>query len=294
VDALRAFVAVARHASVSRAAESLARTQSAISARLTGLERAWSTRLFRRVARGMVLTHEGARLLPLAEGALRDLVGLDRAAGVAGERTDELRVGAGDALGRRLLPRAIAVLLRGRPALEVRVREGPGPALVDALRSGEIDLALLLGPVRSGGAAIDRAPLVESPVDLLVPRARRAPMARATALADLAGQRLVTLQRGSAFRRHLETAFAAAGLPFAPAVEVGNLSLVVQFVGAGLGVAPFPAIALRRADAAGRVERRALAGIEPLRYERAVRTGAPVGAAAARLIEILGRSGGRC
>ena len=67
VPALETFVAVARAGSVVGAAERLARTQPSISARLLALEAAWATKLFRRHARGMALTPEGARLLPLAE-----------------------------------------------------------------------------------------------------------------------------------------------------------------------------------------------------------------------------------
>jgi DNA-binding transcriptional LysR family regulator len=95
LPALETFVAVARLGSVVRAAERLGRTQPSLSARLASLEALWKTKLFRRHARGMVLTPEGTRLLALAEAALQALGAVDRAAGlpVAGEH--ELRVGAG-------------------------------------------------------------------------------------------------------------------------------------------------------------------------------------------------------
>src|SRR5258706_5672498 len=82
VPALETFVAVARAGSVVGAAERLARTQPSISARLSALETAWATKLFRRHARGMALTPEGARLLPLAEAALQSLLALDSAPGL--------------------------------------------------------------------------------------------------------------------------------------------------------------------------------------------------------------------
>ena len=244
VPTLRAFVAVARCGTVGRAAGLLGRTQPSISARLAALERAWETRLFRRAARGMTLTPEGARLLPRAEAALQHLAELDRLAGLPVTPQDELHVGAGDALGRELLPRALAALLGRHPRLEVRLREGPGPALLDALREGAIDLALVV--MREGEAmheGLDVQPWLRSEIRLLVPAASRSAKGRAMTLEALAGQRLVTLQSGSAFRRHVESAFDRAGLAFRPAVEVGNLSLVRRFVAAGLGVAPVPEIA---------------------------------------------------
>ena len=142
--ALRAFVAVARCGTVGRAADRLSRTQPSISARIALLEEAWNTRLFRRVARGMVLTPEGARLLPLAESSLGALEALDQAAGLPSVGSQTLRVGAGDALGREVLPRALAKLLKRDPEVEVYLREGPGTTLLEALREGEIDLAFVV------------------------------------------------------------------------------------------------------------------------------------------------------
>ena len=171
VAALRAFLAVARTGKVGAAAEVLGRAQPSVSARLAGLEKAWETRLFRRVARGMLLTPEGERLLPLAESALLRLEELDRSAGVAVASTGELRVGAGDALGREVLPSALAALLSERPRLAIHVREGPGPRLLDALREGDIDLALVVGAASgSRPEGLDVEPLIESAVELLVPR----------------------------------------------------------------------------------------------------------------------------
>ena len=204
VPALETFVAVARAGSVVAAAGRLARTQPSISARLAALEGAWGTRLFRRHARGMALTPEGARLLPLAEAALQSLSALDRAAGVPVAGHDELRIGAGDALGREVVPRAVARLLRESPALSIRVLEGPASRLMEALRAGEIDLALAAGVPSDVTAGIAREPLLSSPVALLVSTADR--FGREVTIDRLKDRRLVTLQRGSAFRRHLEDA----------------------------------------------------------------------------------------
>lgn len=285
VAALETFVAVARIGSVVGAAERLARTQPSISARLLALESAWATKLFRRHARGMALTPEGARLLPLAEAALQSLGVLDRAAGLPVAGHDELRIGAGDALGREVVPRAVARLLRASPALSIRVLEGPAPRLLEALRAGEIDLALAVGVAAGEAAGVSSEALLSSPVELLVPSGERA--GREVSLERLRDRRLVTLQRGSGFRRHLEDAFDAAGIPFRPAVEVGNLSLVRRFVAAGLGVAPVPSIAFTR-DRRGRgVARRRLRGVPPVSYGLARRAGVPLTRAAEQFVALL-------
>ncbi len=283
--ALETFVAVARLGSLVRAAERLSRTQPSISARLAALESAWETKLFRRHARGMTLTPEGARLLPMAEAALQGLAELDRAAGVPIAGHQELRIGSGDALGRAVVPHAVERLLRERPALAIRVLEGPAPRLVEALRAGEIDLALMVGGSGEGSPGVSFEPLLTSPVELLVPAGIRA--SAPIAVERLREQRLVTLQPGSGFRRHLEDAFVAAGVPFRPAVEVGNLSLVRRFVAVGLGVAPVPSIAFARERGAGGVRHRALRGVGAVSYVLAHRPGVPLAQSAERFIALI-------
>lgn len=285
---LRAFVATAKLGTVVRAAAALGRTQPSVSARIAALEAAWGTRLFRRQARGMALTPEGARLLPLAEASLRGLEELDRAAGLPFSARREVRVGAGDALGREALPRALARLLREDVDLSVRVVEGDAPRLLDALRGGEIDVALVVVAALPGPrGGIELEPLLESPVDLLVPAGTAPRSARGVPLEALRGERLVTLQSGSGFRRHLEQAFAARGVPFVAAVEVGNLSLVRRFVAAGLGSAPVPAVAFDPRVPGPRVDRRPLAGVPPVVYHAARRGAVPLSEPLRRLLALV-------
>jgi DNA-binding transcriptional LysR family regulator len=286
-SAIETFVAVARAGSVQRAAERLHRAQPSVSARLASLEERWGTKLFRRHARGMALTPEGARLLPLAEAALEQVSALDGEAGLPVSARGELRIGAGDALGREVVPVALARLLRSDPALQVRLVEGSSARLLDALRAGEIDLALVAAQAAEAApaAGVDTQPLLESAVDALFPPGERR-VGASIELERLRGRRIVALQPGSAFRRHLEDAFALAGIPFRPAVEVGNLSLVRRFVVAGLGVAPVPAVAFRRGRATSRAR---LEGVGPVHYALARRSGVAWSAAAARFLEMLRR-----
>ncbi len=234
----------------------------------------------------MAPTPEGARLLPLAEAALRQLEAIDEAAGLPLTASRTLRIGAGDALGREILPRALARLLRGHPDIDVYLREGPGPRLLQDLRDGEIDLALVVldtEPLEG----IDVEPCLSSDVHLLAPRGTLRRGIRSPSLRTLAGHRWVSLQSGSGFRSHVEAAFSAAGLRFRPAVEVGNLSLVRRFVSAGLGLAAVPAIAFGPGEASPDLERRKLTGIPPVTYHRATRADAPLPPVACELIRQL-------
>jgi DNA-binding transcriptional LysR family regulator len=284
-DQLRAFVAIARMGTVGRAAEALGRTQPSISTRLGDLESAWSTRLFHRKARGMALTPEGERLLPMAVSALAALEELDQVAGkpLAGGKT--LRVGAGDALGRRLLPSALKKVLARFPGVDVRVVEGAGSRLLETLHRGEIDLALLTGrPAGPMAGSLEVRLLLKSDVKVMIPDALRPRGKMSVGLGWLAGERLVTLHSGSSFRRLIENRFASAGLPFHPAVEVGSFSLVRRYVAAGLGVAPVPAVALRPSRPGSGILERALRDFPQVPYYSAVRSGVPIPPPASALL----------
>ncbi len=296
---LRAFDAVARRGSVRAAAEALGLAQPSVTARVQGLERAWGTRLFVRRARGMDLTPEGRALLPGARAVLEAAEALARAAGAgAAGPARGVRIGSGDALGRGLVPRALARLLRSHP-VPVHVREGSGRALVEALREGDIDLALVPAAALAGGAPGGQVRLppglageavVTSAVGLLVPPGDRRGGGRGgVRLASLRDAALVMLLPGSSFRAHVEAAFAALGWKDAPAVsvEVGSWSLVRRYVEAGLGVAPVPAIAFATDRDRGRATLRPLTDIAPVAWWLLTRAGVPLPPATSHLHRLL-------
>ncbi len=263
VATLRAFVAIARQGSVLAASKTLQRTQPSLTARLQTLERDWNTRLFLRSGRGMTLTPEGAALLPLAEAALRSMIAVDEAAGVSPTATESLRFGAGDSLGRELVPRALQRLLRKHPSLPVHVVEGPRAKLRERLLQGHLDLALAVGNSHTSiEQDLEVESLLQSEVVLLVPPKQKVPRQPLRLLQSL---RTIALHPQSAFRRHLETVkpdLASSGV-----IEVGNLSLVARFVAAGLGAALVPGIAFPTASSAPRTQRIPIPGIAPVPYQ---------------------------
>src|ERR1700754_4665481 len=91
---LRAFIAVAQHASFTKAAEQFHITQAGLSAMVRELEEQMQCRLFERTTRAVRLTPAGTHLLPIAQRTVRDLG--DAAASLAtldSPRPDRLCVG---------------------------------------------------------------------------------------------------------------------------------------------------------------------------------------------------------
>jgi DNA-binding transcriptional LysR family regulator len=141
---LRVVHEVARQGSFSAAAVSLGYTQSAVSRQVGAMESAAGTTLFERLARGVrptaageVVARRAARILGEVDGALEEVSGVrDRLAG-------RLVISGFPSAAAVLLPRAIALLGRRHPDLQVELQEAASPVQLRRLRAGRIEVALM-------------------------------------------------------------------------------------------------------------------------------------------------------
>ncbi|WP_309111159.1 LysR family transcriptional regulator [Saccharothrix sp.] len=143
--ALRYFVTVADELHFGRAADRLHIAQPAVSRQIARLERELGVRLFDRSPRRVRLTAAGQRVLAAAREAL---AAADRVRVVAREQAGVMRIGTGTGQFTARLERGIDALRERAPLFEVALVDLPLPARLNALRQGEIDVALARG-VRS-------------------------------------------------------------------------------------------------------------------------------------------------
>ena len=143
--ALRYFVTVADELHFGRAAERLHIAQPAVSRQIAGLERELGVRLFDRSPRRVRLTEAGHRVLDVAREAL---AAADRVRVAAREPAGVMRIGTGTGQFTARLERGIDALREKAPGFDVVLVDLPLPGRLNALRQGEIDLALARG-VRS-------------------------------------------------------------------------------------------------------------------------------------------------
>ena len=151
---LQYFAAVARDASFSRAAERLNVAQPSLSAQIRELERRLGFRLFERSSRKVELTREGRLFLPEALRMIAEASRLNRAA--RDIRQNDLRIGA--ALYTVLIPERTALIeafLKSRPGVTVDVSNRDQLHLFNALRRGDMDLALAIGMTGQAGVEFD-------------------------------------------------------------------------------------------------------------------------------------------
>ena len=156
LESLEAFLAVARYGSeCTAAARALGFTQSAVSRQVATLEAQTGARLFDRLARGVTLTDEGRCLLPHAEAVVGRLAAarrdLDALRGLGAGR---LRVGAFPTALAALVPRALAAFRQAHPDVTLTLAEGRTPALLEHLKAGDADVAVVSAPA---GQPLDAA-----------------------------------------------------------------------------------------------------------------------------------------
>ena len=270
VTRLRVLVAVARHGSVTAAAHALNYAQPSVSHHLARLEAETGTKLIQRAGRGIRLTDAG-RLL--AERAAEVIGRLDAAenelAVYSGLRAGRLRLASFPSALGTIVPAAAAMLHDKHPSVDLRLSEAEPPEALRMLRAGYVDVALIFrhepesldgeGQRPAADTDLREHVLLDEAVHLIAPATEPrggepVPPAALTEMwpADLS--RFAT-QRWIAgcdrCREHLLQQCAAAGFTPKVAFTTDDFVAVQALVGAGLGLALLPDLALRASRNSG-------------------------------------------
>ena len=216
---LETFVEVARHKSVSRAAQSLHVTQPAVTRTLRELEEICGAKLFARDGRGIRLTsraelflrHAGASLASARSGlfALREL---NAAA------SPPVRIGALPTVSATIIPRAVALFLDGGAASRLRITTGENRVLLDDLRAGELDLVVGRLPAPQNMTGLSFEPLYRDKVVFAVNASHPLAARGAIAASELSQWTLLVPQPGSIIRPLVEHLFLEQGIADPPSV----------------------------------------------------------------------------
>lgn len=253
---LRTLLAVADAGSFQAAAQLLYLTQSAVSMQMRALEEELGQALFDRRSRPPMLTAVGRRVAERAREIVGAYDALREIADAAGGLSGEVRLGVIPTVATGLLP-AVLARLRGRhPGLRVKIESGLSPPLIDRVRSGALDLALVTeaAPLDAG---LDGRLVFEEPLVLAAPEG-----ARGRAAALLAERPFIRFNRHAGIGRVIDAALRRRGLAVEEAMELDSVEAILEMVSRGLGVAIVPARSIPRAFS-GRVRRVSL-GPPPL------------------------------
>jgi LysR family transcriptional regulator, hydrogen peroxide-inducible genes activator len=261
---LRYFCAIAETGSFSRAAQQSHVSQPSLSQQILKLENELGARLFDRLGRTVRLTELGSAFLPRARAVLRDVEAarsdvVERKTAVSGP----LRIGVIPTIGPYFLPSVLVSFSRKYSQARVSIVEEITPLLLERLRAGTMDLAIVALPLRVRNHEFESFPLAAEKLYAVL--ARRHPLAkrRTVSLGELRNDPFLLLRDGHCFREAAVAACNRARLDPNIVFESGQFSSILSMVGAGLGISIVPAMA---------IEKRADCSFIPIQDERAVRT----------------------
>lgn len=258
---LRYFRAVAHEGRLTRAAERLNLSQSALSTQIRQLESQLGHALFERTGRTLALTEAGRVALDYADAIFTTGDELEATLkGGAGAARRSLRVGALATLSRNFQTDLLTPVLAGG-AVEVHLRSGSLSELMDALAAHNLDLVLAnQAPLRDSGSAFTVHKLAEQPVSLIGAPARVGAERDAATL--LEAHPLIVPSRRSGVRSGFDALAMRLGLSPEIIAEVDDMAMLRLLARNDSGLAVAPPIVVRDELASGRlVEAAKLPGI---------------------------------
>ncbi|MFE1437934.1 LysR family transcriptional regulator [Streptomyces sp. NPDC058739] len=246
---LRVLRAVAATGSFSAAGRELGCTQPAVSQQMKALEASVGTPLLVRGGREMRLTQAGEALVRHAAGILAGLTAAEEeVAAIAGLRAGRVRLVSFPSGSSTLVPTALAALRAAHPGTRVSLVEAEPPRSVEMLREGDCDIALAFRYAGSAGAQeaewddLVVRPLLTDRLVALVPERHRLARAGSVAIGELAEEPWIA----GCPRCRGQLVEVCEGAGFTPRIDFAtdDYPAVVGLVGAGLGVAVLPQLAI--------------------------------------------------
>ena len=286
---LRILRAVVRTGSVRAAAVQLGCTPSAVSQHVTALERETGAVLLDKAGRGVRATDAARLLADVADDVLDRLADAESAlVALRAGRTGRLHLTSFPSAGAALVPPAVSALRTRFPDLELVLSVGEPDRALEALRAGEVDVAVVVEPLApgeqphpTGADGLTLVHLLDDPYSVLLPVSHPLGGATDVDLADLAGEPWVDTASapGHCQAAALE-ACRTAGFTPSYVVQADEYPTTMGFVAAGLGVALVPALALGFVQ--DRVCVKRVRGVQPVRHVYAAVRSARAGEAVVR------------
>lgn len=232
---LRAFVALAKTGSFTRAGKELFISQSAVSHSIKGLESDIGCRLFDRMGKKVHLTPAGEHLLHHAEKILREMaVARESIEQRANWGKGRLRIGASPTICQYLLPSVIREFRADFPEWQISIEPGDTSQWINLLREGRIDLAIALAPQRP--EPVDFKPLFMDELSFLVAPAH--PWAhRGNPVRDsIPDQNFILYSKTSYTFRLIQNYFQREHMALNMCVELASIEAIKELVKLNIGV----------------------------------------------------------
>ncbi len=241
---LKYLVALAEHRHFGRAAAASFVSQPTLSTQIRKLEEELGVMLFERAPRNVMLTPVGREMV---ERARRVLADIDQMTEIARRSQDpdagSIRLGMFPTLGPYLLPHVLPGLREQFPCLEILLVEEKTDALLERLREGRLDAALLALPIHDDQLQVE--PLFDEPFLLAVPRQHPLAMKTSLSIHELDRVPLLLLEEGHCLRDQALDVCRLAGAGERDGFRATSLETLRQMVAAGVGLTLLPVLSVQ-------------------------------------------------
>ncbi len=242
---LKYIVAVARERHFGRAAEACFVSQPTLSVAIKKLEDELNVTLFERGNSEIGLTPVGARIVEQAQRVLEQTATIKE---IARQGTDPLngplRLGVIYTIGPYLLPPLVKAMIRSTPQMPLLLQENFTVKLLELLRQGELDVAIMALPIADSGLEV--LPVYDESFIVAVPRGHALASQPAMAAEDLKNETMLLLGAGHCFRDNvLEVCpefarYSQTSEGIQRTFEGSSLETIRHMVASGLGVTVLP------------------------------------------------------
>ena len=246
---LRYIVAVAREKHFGRAAEACFVSQPTLSVAIKKVEEELDVKLFERGANEVSVTHLGEAIARQAQivieqaAAIREIAqrGKDPLAG-------PLKLGIIYTIGPYLLPDLVRHTIEMSPQMPLMLQENFTVKLLEMLRTGDLDCAIMAEPFPDSGLAI--APLYDEPFMIAVPKTHALAKRKSVSAEELKQETMLLLGAGHCFRDHvLEVCpeyarFSSGAEGIRKSFEGSSLETIKYMVASGMGVTVVPQLSV--------------------------------------------------
>ncbi|HEY9572583.1 MAG TPA: LysR substrate-binding domain-containing protein [Pusillimonas sp.] len=246
---LKYIVAVARERHFGRAAEACFVSQPTLSVAIRKLEDELGVVLFERGGTEVGITPIGLRVVAQAQRVLEESANLREVARQGHDPlAGPLRVGVIHTIGPYLLPRLVPTQIAATPQMPLLLQENFTVRLLELLRQGEIDCAIVALPLPDSGLMVH--PLYDEPFLVAVPKNHAWANKKEIDSASLKDETMLLLGAGHCFRDQvLEVCpelsrFSAASEGIQRTFEGSSLETIRHMVAAGIGVTVLPTSSL--------------------------------------------------
>ena len=246
---LKYIVAVARERHFGKAAEACFVSQPTLSVAIKKLEDELEVKLFERGANEVTVTPLGEEIVRQAQTVIEGAAGIKETAKRGKDPVSgPLRLGVIYTIGPYLLPDLVKQAIDRVPQMPLMLQENFTAKLLDMLRTGELDCAIMAEPFPDTGLAV--APLYDEPFMVAVPKTHALAKRKHVSAEELKQETMLLLGTGHCFRDHvLEVCpeyarFSSDAEGIRKSFEGSSLETIKYMVASGMGVTVVPQLSV--------------------------------------------------